>query len=98
MRRGLVAFVVFGALACLQPLAYADPPDPTWIAGFWDDADFDAAVVLITSSSGVAEAHSLRALEPHWAPISPPPLTDDRLAPSPAGPQRQCRASPGAPA
>ena len=49
-----MAFVVFGALACLQPLAYADPPDPTWIAGFWDDADFDDVVILITSTSVVA--------------------------------------------
>jgi len=94
MRRGLVAFVVFGALACLQPLAYADPPDPTWIAGFWDDADFDDVVVRITSTSGVAEAHSLRALEPHWAPISTAPVADDRLAPSPAVPERQSRCPP----
>jgi len=94
MRRGLVAFVVFGALACLQPLAYADPPDPTWIAGFWDDADFDDVVILITSTSVVAETHSLCTLERYLTRVWTVPLGDDPLSPSPAIGLHQPRGPP----
>jgi len=69
MTRRLIAFAVVGALVCGQVLAYADPPDPTWIAGFWDDADFDDVIVRITSTSSVTETGLSSSLEPHWAPI-----------------------------
>jgi hypothetical protein len=39
------------------PLAAASPPDPTWIAGFWDDDDFDDVVTqiaLLASTSDTA--------------------------------------------
>src|SRR5437879_5762384 len=32
--------------------ASAYPPDPTWIAGFWDDDDQDTAVIAVLSSPG----------------------------------------------
>jgi hypothetical protein len=35
----------------LTPLAYASPPDPSWIRGIYDDADYDDVVVLITSTA-----------------------------------------------
>ncbi len=37
-------------LVGLVPAAYADPPDPTWISGFWDDHDFDIVVGFIAST------------------------------------------------
>ncbi len=37
-------------LAGLVPAAYADPPDPSWIGGFWDDDDFDTVVAFIAST------------------------------------------------
>ena len=36
----------------LPALAHATPPDPTWITGVYDDADFDDIVVRITSGTG----------------------------------------------
>jgi len=36
----------------LTSLAYASPPDPTWVGGFWDDGDFDD--VVIAAGSAVA--------------------------------------------
>jgi hypothetical protein len=30
--------------------AFADPPDPTWIGGYWDDDDFDTVVAYIASA------------------------------------------------
>jgi hypothetical protein len=47
--------VLLVAITALTPLAYASPPDPSWIKGIYDDADFDDVVVLITSGAGVVE-------------------------------------------
>jgi hypothetical protein len=38
----------------LVPAAYADPPDPTWLGGYWDDDDFDNVVILIAKICAVA--------------------------------------------
>ncbi len=42
-----VAFMV-GVLIAIGTLAFASPPDQTWIGGLYDDADFDDVVLLIT--------------------------------------------------
>jgi hypothetical protein len=83
MKRRLIAFAVVGTLVCGRLLADADPPDPTWIPGFWDDADFDDAVARIISTASVTETHVFRALEPHWVPIWTVPAADDTPAPNP---------------
>ena len=41
---------IVALLVGLQPTAFADPPDPTWIGGYWDDDDFDNVVNAITSA------------------------------------------------
>jgi hypothetical protein len=38
-------------LGVLPTLGFASPPDPTWIGGIYDDADYDDVVVLVTSAS-----------------------------------------------
>jgi hypothetical protein len=48
-RRFLTVFLI-SLLVGLVPAAYADPPDPTWIGGFWDDDDFDTVVAFIAST------------------------------------------------
>ena len=48
-RRFLTVFLL-ALLQGLVPAAYADPPDPTWIGGFWDDDDFDTVVAFIAST------------------------------------------------
>lgn len=47
----LVSMLLGIALLALAPLAHASPPDPTWIAGLYDDADHDDAVIAITEVS-----------------------------------------------
>lgn len=49
---GMLTIVVL----MLTPLAEASPPDPTYVAGMWDDADYDDAVILATSSSGATHS------------------------------------------
>jgi hypothetical protein len=52
MTRALVLLVVALASFGLVVAASADPPDPTWIAGFWDDDDQDNAVIAILAIPG----------------------------------------------
>ena len=47
----LVAPLLF-ACATLPALAHASPPDPSWIAGIYDDADYDDVVTLVQSGAG----------------------------------------------
>ena len=59
----LIALLV--TLVALTSLAYATPPDPTWVSGFFDDDDNDNGVFFVTSS--------LAALDPfplcYWSPF-----------------------------
>jgi hypothetical protein len=44
--------IVLTLTTMLPALAHATPPDSSWIAGVYDDADFDDIVVRITSGTG----------------------------------------------
>ena len=74
--RGAVALVLVALVLGLTPAAYADPPDPTWIGGYWDDDDFDTVVVFIASAFAIHVPIEVNA-EPLWIPI-------ERLEPAPA--------------
>ena len=62
MRRRHLGPVALEFLLCvlvssLSLLAYASPPDPPWVRGVSDDADFDDVVCLIVTNAGlVADA------------------------------------------
>ena len=47
------AVLMVAVVCCLVPMAYASPPDQTWISGITDNADHDDAIILITSALGV---------------------------------------------
>jgi hypothetical protein len=65
----------------LPALAYASPPDPSWIQGVYDDADHDDAVILATGATG-----DIAPAPPADRPAAPrpignlPPLCERRLA------------------
>ncbi len=42
-------------LVVLVPLAYAFPPDQTWIGGFYDNADYDDVCLLVMASVASVE-------------------------------------------
>ena len=50
-------------LILIAPIAFASPPDPSWIAGIYDGADGDDVVALVYETAGV-EAASLGSLVP----------------------------------
>ena len=77
-----LALLVLGMLAGIVPLAHASPPDPTWIAGFYDDADFDDVVLAIVSAD-VAASPTTRAVavpegHGHRLPQARPVASDHR--------------------
>jgi hypothetical protein len=53
----LATRVLLLLIACfllgLTPVAFADPPDLTWLGGYWDDDDSDNVVVFILSAYAV---------------------------------------------
>lgn len=40
-------------LVALVPLADASPPDPVWLAGIYDGADFDEVVIAVVAATGL---------------------------------------------
>jgi hypothetical protein len=48
----LIAWSIVALQAVVVPLAYASLPDPTYLAGIWDNADYDDIIILVTSATG----------------------------------------------
>jgi len=65
--------VIFLLLAVVSPvlttLAHLDPPDPPWIAGLWDDDDFDSAVDAILGTCAV-EPDATDHVGVPWTPVA----------------------------
>jgi len=93
-RWGLVTAVLLSTVATLVPLAYAAPPDPTWIGGFWDDADHDDVVSFITSDSSTIEPRCVPDSTHSAAVVEILPHSDDRPARFPADSSPPTRAPP----
>ena len=55
-RRVSLVVLLLGVLIALTPLAHASPPDPTWIPGFYDDADYDDVVLAVTGAVAAGES------------------------------------------
>ena len=76
-----VAVLTVALVVVLRPLAQASPADPTWIAGFYDGADFDDVVYHIVTSSGV----DVTGLTVRPVPQSPDPIVPEDPGPAAAG-------------
>ena len=51
--RALVVGLALTLTSALPALAQASPPDPSWIPGIYDDADFDDVVTLVVMGTGI---------------------------------------------
>jgi hypothetical protein len=47
-----ISLLVLLVLLVIVPCAYSQPPDPTWIAGLYDEADYDDVERLVTAGTG----------------------------------------------
>src|SRR5882724_7810994 len=52
----ILILVLSAGLVASISLAYATPVDPTWIAGIYDDADYDEVVSLLTDTTSMPNA------------------------------------------
>jgi hypothetical protein len=89
-----LAGVLLAALVTLTPLAYASPPDPTWISGVFDGDDNDDGVFLVTSSTAAVDPFPLCAWHPivlSWPALVP---QDGVVASTPYASTADARASP----
>ena len=91
--RRLLALLIVGLLVGLPAVAFADPPDPTWIGGYWDDDDFDNAVVAITTVSAVEGPARFDADVRCWIPLGRLDLSREQIPRTPV----RSTASPRAP-
>lgn len=89
----LVVFVLIGPLAGLTPLAYASPPDPSWIGGVYDGGDYDDVVILITSATGSVTPSLLPEFLQGLVVVRIPQLASERVATATVAPV-QSRAPP----
>ena len=44
-----IVWILLLLVVVLAPMAWASPPDPTWVTGLYDNADFDEVVTYLTS-------------------------------------------------
>ena len=60
--RDVLALLVLAVGLALPVLAHASPPDPSWVPGVYDDADFDDVVIRVVSGTGSVTPGVLDAL------------------------------------
>lgn len=88
----LIALLV--VLVALTPLAYATPPDPVWVSGFFDDDDNDDGVFLVTSSLAAIDPFPLCCWTPFPAFGPLVALDDSSWSPSQIASSADARAPP----
>ena len=64
IEQGLGALLLLAGLAIHPALAHASPPDPSWIPGIYDGADFDDVVLLLASGYPAAAPAAIEAPAP----------------------------------
>lgn len=95
------AFRLLIALGTLAPgilpaFAHASPPDPTWVSGIFDDADFDDVVALATSGNAELTGTQPPLLQPAPRCTGRPTAGADAEHPAVAPAPARSRAPPSA--
>ena len=83
LSRRLAAILLTAALATLTPLAHGSPPDPTWIAGLYDDADYDDAVLAAVASVASLDFRPSHERKCDGGVVGVALLIDESLYPTP---------------
>ena len=95
-RQGFVVSLLVGVLMTLTPLAYAEPPDPTWIAGLYDNADYDDVVLIVTAGAELVETTPPHDLGLILTVVECVPLDDESRPAAIAPSSNSARAPPAA--
>jgi hypothetical protein len=91
-----LALMLVAIVGILTPVAQASPPDPSWIRGMYDDADFDDVVALITAGTGLVTEIGLVEPRPDRIVITAILPLDDEPVSSLSIASAQPRAPPAA--
>ena len=81
-------------ISTLSVLAYASPPDPSWVRGLYDDADFDDVVCLIIANAGLVDDAAVVEGRPAFVLIGAEVPPDDRSVAPFSSSSSQPRAPP----
>lgn len=92
--RGLLLLILLATMVPLAPMAYASPPDPVWVKGFFDDADFDDVVVFLTSAGATLNLFPLDNLQPFLVLVTSVGPADDHQAIARSAAPAEARAPP----
>lgn len=92
--RWLLVLILGGSLLALTPLAYASLPDPCWVKGVFDDADFDDVVVSITSGVSIVDSQALWDVKPLQVVVASAAQNDEEPPPAQALSSGHIRAPP----
>jgi hypothetical protein len=96
-RWGVLLLVLIAlCLASETALAYATPPDETWIAGFYDDDDGDDVVVSLIWAAWLVYLAPLTGVMPRFVAVPLALPGKLRLVPTPVRPASLGRAPPAA--
>ena len=87
-----IAWALTVTLVGVFALGYASPPEPTWIPGIYDNADYDNVVWLVTDE--VDARHNGTAARVQYAPIGLVSLAARGPVPSPIVSQHASRGPP----
>ncbi len=92
---GLAVLLIL-VLGALVPMAFASPPDQSWLGGLYDNDDFDNVVLLARSTAAIVVALApVRVSAPTYVvPLTVPPA--QAIRPAPGIPSCQLRAPPAA--
>lgn len=93
MTRVALVLMSLGSFVVLPLLASVSLPDPIWIMGVYDDADYDDIVQAVTSTEGALPAVALR-VAPFLVVVAVLSLAAMALAPAPEVPALQIRGPP----
>ncbi|HEU5191726.1 MAG TPA: hypothetical protein VFX14_18725 [Methylomirabilota bacterium] len=94
IEQGLGALLLLAALAIHPALAHASPPDPSWIPGIYDGADFDDVVLLVASGYPAAAPAAIEAPSPDLPLIGQPAHGPEAVPAAPTGGLLRSRAPP----
>jgi len=94
MRLRYVLLIQAACIMALTPLAYASPPDPSWIMGVYDDDDFDNVVVIVTSGVSAVPSQPLWDAAPSQVAVASATPADESAVSTPALWSPQTRAPP----
>ena len=92
--RASLAIVVLGVLFVLQPMAFASPPDQSWLGGFFDDDDFDDVILLITGCCPATVSAVTREATPTFVVVCTLLESQPLSAPAPLFRSHDTRAPP----